>query len=112
MGVFARAQNSGMVYPPDQFQHLARGPVHFTRRATPHPGDLRLSLACVAGTSLIWTDILALIGERGGNLDRSLKWRVCRFQAPTRYELVVNVKTPQALGLARSHQPSSPAPTR
>jgi putative ABC transport system substrate-binding protein len=100
---FAREPNGGLLLPQDQFNVLHRELIIAlaARHRLPAIYGYRSHVAA-GGLMSYGIDIYALYRRAAGYVDRILKGEKpadLPVQAPTKYELVINLKTAKALGL-------------
>jgi putative tryptophan/tyrosine transport system substrate-binding protein len=100
---FAGDPNGGLVLPPDQFNILHRDLIIALAAKHHLPAIYGYRSHVSAGGLLSYgTDIAELNGRAAGYVDRILKGEKpadLPVQAPTKYELAINLKTAKALGL-------------
>jgi ABC-type uncharacterized transport system substrate-binding protein len=114
LGDLAHQPGGGLVVPPDNFSYVHRGLI-FTlaaRHRVPAVYPFRF-MAREGGLVSYGVDLGETFPRAAEYIDRILKGTRATdlpVQAPTNFELVINLKTAKALGL--DVPPCSPAPTR
>ena len=103
MDVFAREPGGGLISIPDLFNSLHRHQIiaHAIKRGLPAVFSTR-QYAQSGGLIAYGVDAPDLSRRAAGYVDRILKGEMpadLPVQAPTKYELVINLKTAKALGL-------------
>ena len=104
VAAFARSPNGGLIVPPGGPANLHRHPI-ITLAARHHLPAVYYERSYVAAGGLVsyGPDFLDQYRRAAGYVDRILKGEKpadLPVQAPTKYELVINLKTAKALGLA------------
>ena len=113
---FARADNSGLILTSSSLANHHRELI-ITLAARHKLPAVYSNRAFVTGGGLVsyGADFVDLHRRAAGYVDRILKGEKpadLPVQAPTKYELVINLKTAKALGLDSAADRCSPAPTR
>ena len=113
---FARADNSGLILTSSSLANYHRKLI-ITLAARHKLPAVYSNRAFVTGGGLVsyGADFVDLHRRAAGYVDRILKGEKpadLPVQAPTKYDLVVNLKTAKALGLEPCRPRYSPAPTR
>jgi putative tryptophan/tyrosine transport system substrate-binding protein len=100
---FAHTTSGGLVLPPDQFNILHRDLIIALAAKQRLPAIYGYRSQVAAGGLLSYgTDITELNRRAAGYVDRILKGERpanLPVQAPTKYELAINLKTAKALGI-------------
>ena len=113
---FARATNAGLIVPlsTSSIAHRERIVALAARHRLPAIYPSRRD-AAVGGLISYGPDVLDQYRRAASYVDRILKGEKpadLPVQAPTKYELVINLKTAKALGLDRARQTARSLPTR
>ena len=116
VAAFARSPNGGLIVTASALAMLHRDLIITLAARHKLPAVYSDRFFVTAGGLISYgPDLVDQFRRAAGYVDRILKGEKpadLPVQAPTKYELVINLKTAKALGLDRAASRCSPAPTR